>query len=117
VPHLGNLIGCALSADIYAKYCRMSGLNTLYLCGTDEYGTTTETKALEENLTCEQICAKYYKEHKRIYDWFNIEFDYFGRTSTKLQTEISQDIFNKLNQNGFIFSDDVQQLYCETCKK
>ena len=69
------------------RYCRIKGLNTLYLCGTDEYGTTTETKALEEGLTCEQICAKYYKEHKKIYDWFNIEFDYFGRTSTKLQTE------------------------------
>ena len=65
----------------------MNGQNVLYLCGTDEYGTTTETKALEEGLTCEQICTKYYKEHKKAYDWFNIEFDFFGRTSTPLQTQ------------------------------
>ena len=64
----------------------MKGLNTLFLCGTDEYGTTTAAKALEEGLTCQQICAKYYKEHKKAYDWFNIEFDYFGRTSTAKQT-------------------------------
>ncbi len=106
-----------MSADIFTKYCRMNGINTLFLCGTDEYGTTTETKALEEGLTCEQICAKYYKEHKKAYDWFNIEFDYFGRTSTQKQTEISQSIFNKLNQNSFIFDDKVEQLYCEKCSK
>ncbi len=87
VPHLGNLIGCCLSADIFAKYCRIKGTNTLFICGTDEYGTTTETKALEEGLTCSQICSKYYKEHKKVYDWFNIEFDYFGRTSTEMQTK------------------------------
>ena len=66
----------------------MKGLNTLFLCGTDEYGTTTEVKALEEGLTCQQICAKDYQEHKKAYDWFNIEFDYFGRTSTAKQTAL-----------------------------
>ena len=44
VPHLGNIIGCVLSADVYARYCRSRGLNTCYVCGTDEYGTATETK-------------------------------------------------------------------------
>jgi len=74
-------------------------------------------RSLEEGLTCEQICTKYYREHKSVYDWFNIDFDFFGRTSTNAQTEISQDIFHKLNANGFIFSDKVEQLFCEKCEK
>jgi methionyl-tRNA synthetase len=45
VPHLGNIIGCVLSGDVYARYCRLAGHNTIYVCGTDEYGTATETKA------------------------------------------------------------------------
>ena len=45
VPHLGNLIGCVLSADVFARYCRERHLNCIYICGTDEYGTATETKA------------------------------------------------------------------------
>lgn len=45
VPHLGNIIGSVLSADVYARFCRLRGYNTLYVCGTDEYGTATETKA------------------------------------------------------------------------
>ena len=44
VPHLGNIIGCVLSADCYARFCRSRGYNCIYICGTDEYGTATETK-------------------------------------------------------------------------
>jgi len=46
VPHLGNIIGCVLSADVYARYARLAGHNAIYICGTDEYGTATETKAM-----------------------------------------------------------------------
>jgi methionyl-tRNA synthetase len=48
--------------------------------------TATETKAIEEKLTPQQICDKYNKLHTEIYDWFNIDCDYFGRTTTKEQT-------------------------------
>ncbi len=44
VPHLGNIIGSVLSADCYARYCKSRGYNCIYMCGTDEYGTATETK-------------------------------------------------------------------------
>lgn len=86
VPHLGNIIGCVLSADVFARYSRLCNNNTLFICGTDEYGTATETKALEEGLSCQAICDKYFKIHSEIYQWFNISFDHFGRTSTPLQT-------------------------------
>ncbi|OXA51922.1 Methionine--tRNA ligase, cytoplasmic [Folsomia candida] len=117
VPHLGTIIGCVLSADVFARYCRIRGRNTLYICGTDEYGTATETKALEENLTPQQICDKYHKLHKEIYDWFDISFDYFGRTTTKEQTEVGQEIFLKLWNNGFLKEMVVQQLFCNPCKR
>lgn len=65
----------------------MRNYNTLYVCGTDEYGTATETKALEEGLTPKEICDKYFQIHDSIYKWFNISFDIFGRTTTPEQTE------------------------------
>ena len=93
VPHLGNIVGCVLSADVFARFCRLRGYNTLYICGTDEYGTTTETKAIQEGLTPREICDKYNKLHADIYEWFDIGFDHFGRTTTEKQTQIAQDIF------------------------
>ena len=87
VPHLGNIVGCVLSADVYTRYCRLKGYNVIYICGTDEYGTATETKALQEGTTPKEICDKYFAIHKQVYEWFDISFDYFGRTSTQQQTE------------------------------
>lgn len=39
VPHLGNLIGSVLSADVFARYCRGRGINTLYICGKSHVTT------------------------------------------------------------------------------
>lgn len=117
VPHLGNIIGCLLSADVYARYCRLKGYNSVYICGTDEYGTATETKALEEGLTCPEVCAKYYRIHAAVYDWFQIDCDIFGRTSTERQTVITQDIFKHLYDNGYFFEQSVEQTYCEKCSR
>lgn len=112
VPHLGNIVGSVLSADIFARYCKSRNYNALYICGTDEYGTATETKAIEEGVTPKELCDKYHKIHKDVYDWFQIGFDYFGRTTTPQQTEISQGIFMKLNENGYLEEQVTKQLYC-----
>ncbi|XP_012632540.2 methionine--tRNA ligase, cytoplasmic isoform X1 [Microcebus murinus] len=117
VPHLGNIIGCVLSADVFARYSRLRQWNTLYLCGTDEYGTATETKAMEEGLTPQEICDKYHVIHADIYRWFNISFDIFGRTTTPQQTKITQDIFQRLLTRGFVLRDTVEQLRCEHCAR
>ncbi|XP_042554621.1 methionine--tRNA ligase, cytoplasmic isoform X2 [Dipodomys spectabilis] len=117
VPHLGNIIGCVLSADVFARYSRLRQWNTLYLCGTDEYGTATETKAMEEGLTPREICDKYHRIHADIYHWFNISFDIFGRTTTPHQTKITQDIFQRLLTRGFVVQDTVEQLRCEHCAR
>lgn len=117
VPHLGNIIGCVLSADVFARYCRLRGYNTIYVCGTDEYGTATETKAMEEKCSPKEICDKYHAIHKEVYEWFNISFDKFGRTSTPQQTEVCQAIFGKLMENNWLSENTMQQLYCDTCKR
>ncbi|GFG40008.1 hypothetical protein Cfor_12981 [Coptotermes formosanus] len=117
IPHLGTIIGCVLSGDVFARFSRLCNNNTLYICGTDEYGTATETKALEEGLTPQQICDKYFKIHDAVYRWFNISFDHFGRTTTPEQTEISQDLFLQLYENGFLSKESVEQLHCEHCDR
>jgi methionyl-tRNA synthetase len=114
VPHLGNLIQ-VLSADVFARFCRIRGYETLYVCGTDEYGTATETKAAEEGISPRELCDRYFKIHDDIYRWFHIAFDIFGRTSTPVHTEVTQGIFNKLDAAGFVVEREIEQLYCSSC--
>ena len=121
IPHLGNIIGSVLSADVVNRHHKNNGKSTLFICGADEYGTATELKAEELNMTCRDLCDHYMKIHKEIYDWFQIEFDYFGRTSTPnpkeddwFHTKISQDIFTKLYNNNYLIQKEIQQLYSPT---
>jgi len=116
VPHLGNLIQ-VLSADVFARASRLRGYETLYVCGTDEYGTATETRALEEGVSPRELCDRFHAVHRDIYDWFGIAFDKFGRTSTPRQTEITQAIFNDLDARGFIHSEIIEQLFCGSCDR
>lgn len=113
-PHLGNLLQ-VLSADVFARYSRLAGYETYYICGTDEYGTATELKALDEGMSPYDLCTKYHNLHKSIYEWFNISFDHFGRTSCKKHIEITQHIFECLDKNGYITEGNIKQYYCHNC--
>lgn len=113
VPHLGNIIGSTLSADVFARYSRTRNLPTLFICGTDEYGTATETKALEEGVTPRELCDKFHQLHKETYEWFDIGFDHFGRTSTQKQTELVQDIYLNIRRNDFFTQETSEQTFCE----
>lgn len=115
IPHLGNLIQM-LSADVFARFCRSRGYETLYVGGTDEYGTATETKALQEKKSPRELCDYYYNLHKEIYEWFNISTDKFGRTSNEECTEITQSMFNDLDKNGYITEHSSKQLFCPKCQ-
>ena len=80
VPHLGNIIQ-SLSGDVFARFCRSRGYDTLYVCGVDEYGTATETKALEEKTNMVTSLSSsstntQYPSAKCVYDTFNeVRFD------------------------------------------
>jgi len=102
-----------LSADIFSRYNKARGRPTLYVCGTDEYGTATETQALKEGVTPEELCAKYNKIHAEVYEWFEIGFDIFGRTPTKHHTEISQHIFTQLHERNLLAEHVNSQPFCE----
>ncbi len=116
IPHLGNLIQ-VLSADVYSRFCRLKGYETLYVCGTDEYGTATETRAQEEGKTPRELCDYYHAIHSDIYQWFHIAFDHFGRTSTPQQTVVTQGIFKDLEHNGYIKEHAIDQLFCSSCNR
>ena len=64
-----------------------------------------------------KICDKYYAIHAAIYAWFGISFDKFGRTPTRAQTEIGQEMFMELHANGRLVAQSMEQLYSEPLQK
>ncbi len=115
VPHLGNLIGSTLSADFYARYCRLRGRETLFVCGSDCYGTASEVKAKQAGISPAELCEKYHQIHKNVYAWFGISFDIYGKTTTETHAEIVKEISQDLDRHNYLSVQQVQQLYCQKC--
>lgn len=69
------------------RYCRARGWNTLYVSGVNEHDAEIEELALTENVIPQVYCDNYFDIYKEIYEWLNIGFDNFGRTTSHEQTK------------------------------
>ncbi|MFE2350540.1 methionine--tRNA ligase [Kitasatospora cineracea] len=111
IKHLGNMVGSMLPADVYSRYLRQRGHEVLYICATDEHGTPAELAAQEAGLPVAEFCARAHEQQKAIYDGFQLSFDYFGRSSSPQNREITQEIARELQANGFIEERAIRQVY------
>ena len=109
--HIGHLIGCLLPSDVYARFCRARGRDVLFVCGSDEHGTTSEIGAARENMPIEEYVDKYRAKHAQSVRDFNLSFDVFGRTHTKLHEHLIHDLFNRLDAQGMITEKASMQPY------
>lgn len=115
LPHLGNIVGSLLSADVFTRYSKMRDYETVFVCGTDEYGTTTEIAADKEGISPSELCEKNSRKHKEVYDWFQIEFDHFGRTSCTEHIERTQDIFRRMYERKCFIEKTEKRFFCANC--
>ena len=111
VPHLGHIVGSHLPADIFARYCRSKGYETFFVGGTDENGSTSEIAAFKLNIPIDKFSDRLYKEHKKIYDWFEISYDNFSRTSRPIHHETVKSFFKIMYKKGFIEKNKMKVFY------
>lgn len=111
IKHLGNMVGSMLPADVYARYLRQRGHEVLYICATDEHGTPAELAAAKAGQPVAEFCAGAHETQKAIYDGFGLTFDYFGRSSSQQNAEITQHFARRLHENGFIEERAIRQVY------
>ena len=115
--HLGHIRSTYLPADIYARYNRMIGNDVLMVCATDEHGTPIAVKADKENKKPIEISKRYHDMIVRDVESMNISLDNFTRTTDKAHYDLAQNFFKKLYDDGYIYREDIQQLYCPNCNK
>lgn len=111
IKHLGNLVGSMLPADVYARYLRQRDHDVLYICATDEHGTPAELAAKDAGLPVAEFCTQQHEAQKAVYDGFALQFDYFGRSSSPQNREITQHFARKLKENGFLEERAIRQVY------
>lgn len=109
--HVGHLAGAYLPADIYVRYLRSKGEEVVYVCGTDEHGTSIDIKARAEGISPQEVVDKYHGIIREAFERFNISFDIFSRTSNKTHHDTAQEFFMKFYNEGKFIQETSQQLY------
>ncbi len=113
--HIGHLVEY-LQTDIWVRFQKMCGNECFYFCADDTHGTPIMISARAADISPEQLIEEMYKEHKKDFDDFYIEFDNYYSTHSPENKYFSELIFNRLNKAGSIVSRQVEQTYCENCK-
>ncbi|MCB0286832.1 MAG: class I tRNA ligase family protein, partial [Calditrichaeota bacterium] len=107
--HLGHLAGAYLPGDIFARYSRMKGRDVLYICGSDEHGVPIMLRARAEGVSPQDIVDRYHAIIKDSFEKVGMSFDFYGRTSSPVHHETSQDFFRTLaEKNKFILKSEEQ---------
>ena len=114
--HIGHLAGVYVPADIYVRYLRMRGEDVLYVCGSDEHGVPITIKARQQGCTPQDIVDKYHKIIADSFKGFGINFDVYGRTSSKVHEKNASEFFRKLYDEGKFISRESEQYYDSEAK-
>ncbi|MDE2162595.1 MAG: methionine--tRNA ligase [Alphaproteobacteria bacterium] len=117
VKHLGNLVGSMLPADVYARFHRAKGDDTLFICATDEHGTPAELAALETGQDVATYCREQHLIQADIGARFGLSWDFFGRSSSVQNRELTQHFARALWKRGYLEVRTTKQVYSHAEKR
>ena len=102
MPHLGNITGSILPADVFARFCRIHGDDVIYVTGSDAHGTPIEVSAFKEGITPKELAYRNHERVKKLFDQLTIQFDNYSITDSNTNKEVVYDFFNKIKKNNLI---------------
>ena len=108
--HLGHLVEY-IQTDIWARFQRLRGNETYYVCADDSHGTPIMLKAREENIPPEELIERVGREHRRDFSDFHICFDNYHSTHTEENRYFSEYIFQQLHEGGHIAKRTITQAF------
>ncbi|WP_194445139.1 methionine--tRNA ligase [Klebsiella pneumoniae] len=108
--HLGHMLE-HIQADVWVRYQRMRGHEVNFICADDAHGTPIMLKAQQLGITPEQMIGEMSQEHQTDFAGFDISYDNYHSTHSDENRELSELIYTRLKENGFIKNRTISQLY------
>jgi len=113
VPHLGNMIGSVLSADVFARYLRLRGYEVVFVSGSDEHGTVIEVEARRKGIKPHELTDEAHEYVSKLFKAWYISFDNYTRTESEVHKEFVRDLMMSIYRNGYIEVREQVMPYCE----
>ena len=108
--HIGHLVEY-IQTDIWVRFQRMRGHEVHYVGADDTHGTPIMLRAEKEGITPKELITNVWKEHKRDFDDFLVSFDNYYSTDSDENKTLSEEIYIKLREAGFIEKRAIEQAY------
>ncbi len=108
--HLGHVLE-QIQTDIWVRFQRMRGNQAIYVCADDTHGTATMIKAEQEGVSAETLVENMRQLHMADSQGFLIAHDNYYSTHSPENQHYSELIYNRLQEAGLIFTEEVEQLY------
>ncbi|NVM19416.1 MAG: methionine--tRNA ligase [Candidatus Lokiarchaeota archaeon] len=116
IPHLGNMIGSVLSADVFARFCRLKGDEVVFVSGSDSHGTPVAVAAKQQNVPTKDLAIKYHKIIKKLFEKWQISYDNYTITHNPTHIDFVQNFYLDVQKNGYVLENELETLYCESDK-
>ncbi|MHA1240314.1 MAG: methionine--tRNA ligase [Promethearchaeota archaeon] len=113
MPHLGNMIGSTLSADVFARFCRLKGDEVVFVSGTDSHGTPVAVAAKKLKVSAEELAKKNHSKIKKLYEKWNISYDNYTVTYNPTHIDFTRNFYLEVQKNGYVFEKEIESFYCE----
>jgi methionyl-tRNA synthetase len=108
--HLGYMLE-AIQTDIWVRFHKMMGNECHYVCADDAHGTPIMLKANEMGIEPETLIEQVRIRHQADLDDFHIDFSQYHSTHSEENREISELIYNRLNDSGYIKKRVISQSF------
>ena len=115
--HLGHVASTYLPADVTTRFLKQNGVEAYYVCASDDFGTPILIQSEKLGQTPQEYVSHWNKRDYEDFTAFDIDFDFFYKTSSDENISFVQEIFEKLQKNGHIYEKEIIQFFCETDKK
>ena len=108
--HLGHILEYT-QTDVWVRFQKMRGHECYYVSADDAHGTAIMLKADEKGISAEQHIADMRAIHEADFRDFLIGVDNYHSTHSDENRELSELIYNRLNDNGHIAKRTITQAF------
>jgi methionyl-tRNA synthetase len=108
--HLGHLVEY-IQTDIWVRFQKQKGHECYYVCADDAHGTPIMLRADRDGISPEELIAQVWKSHFADFCEFGIAFDNYHSTHSKENKALSELIYNRLNESGYISTRTITQAF------
>jgi methionyl-tRNA synthetase len=113
--HFGHLTGVYLPADVFYRHLKQLGKNVAHISGSDEHGVAIMLNAQKAKVPYKEYVDQWHREHKELFDRYQVQFDFFGQTSAAYHADETIKWFKEINKKGLVETQDSPQLQCQDC--